>query len=184
MNLARTRLSQVSGIVARFLVEWGDLLKKHFSLFLAVFAFVVCCSFPISSEAAQPVVKADRQYYDFEKGQYVLKGNVVIEYNGYHVTAVEAKTDLVEVWANGGITFQKDDIQMNGSSIYFNFPKNILKVQGAVDFNRNRLKITADMVEFNWETKLAKFTGNVKVQNGDVISTYDTKIYNVGTNEI
>jgi len=158
-------------------------MKKLFLLVFAIFSFGVYYSFPISSEAAQPVVKADRQYYDFEKGLYVLNGNVVIEYNGYHVTADEAKTDLAEVWANGGIIFQKDDIQMNGSSIYFNFPKNILKVQGAVDFSRNRLRITADKVEFNWETKLAKFTGNVRVQNGDTISTYDTKIYNVGTND-
>ncbi|MBP2641790.1 MAG: OstA family protein [Firmicutes bacterium] len=128
------------------------------------------------------MVKADRQYHDFEKGLYVLNGNVVIEYNGYHVTAVEAKTDLVEVWANGGITFQKDDIQMSGSIIYSNFHQNILKVQGAVDFSRNKLRITADKVEFNWETKLAKFTGNVRVQNGDTISTHDTTIYNLGTN--
>lgn len=158
-------------------------MKKFLSLLLTVVAVaVIGWSGTSPAEAAMPVIKADRQYFDFDKGLHVLSGNVVIEHNSRRVTAGEAKTNMIEVWANGGITFQQDDIQISGSSIYANFSQNLVAIQDDVDFSRNGLRITAGRVEFNWKTKLATFTGAVKVEKEDGGFTADTATYNVITN--
>lgn len=157
-------------------------MQKIFSRFLYLLLFVsLFASFPAPAEAALPVIKADRQYFDFEKGLHVLSGNVVIEHNSRRVTAGEAKTNMIEVWASGNITFQQDDIQMSGSSLYATFAKNFVQIQN-VDFSRSSLRITSDSVDFNWKTKLAVFTGNVRIDADGTSSTADTATYNVQSN--
>ena len=158
-------------------------MKKAFSLFV-VFAFaMVCLLFPAGAQAAMPQIQADRQYFDVAKGIYVLSNNVVIVHKNRRVTAGEAKTNLVEVWAGGGITFQQDDLQMNGSSLYANFPRGIIQVLGGVEFCRDGLSIYADHAEFNWKTKLAVFAGDVRVQQGGSVTTHNTITYHVVRNE-
>lgn len=157
-------------------------MKKIGLFIFAVLAFVGCLLFPVASEAAVPQIQAEHQYFDVEKGLYVLNDNVVIAHKNRRVTAGEAKTNMMEVWADGGITFQQDDIEMSGSSLYADFSKNMVQVQGGVDFNRSNLRITADKVEFNWKTKLASFLGNVRVQQEGNASVYDAATYNVATN--
>lgn len=160
-------------------------MKKVFSLCFVVFAFVASwCLFPVGVEAAMPQIQANRQYFDVERGLYVLKDNVVIAHKNRRVTAGEARTNLMEVWANGGITFSQDDIRMSGSSVYANFPQHIVQILGGVDFRRNDLRIRADSVEFNWKTKLAVFTDNVKMQKDGAVSTADKITYNILTNTI
>ena len=156
------------------------MVKKVISLCFAVFVFVASwCLSPAGAEAAMPKIQADQQYFDVERGLYVLRDNVVIEHKNRRVTAGEARTNLVEVWARGGITFFQDDIRMSGNSVYANFPKHSVQVSGGVDFSRDDLRIHADAVEFNWKTKLAVFNGNVIVHQGGTASSYDTITYNI-----
>lgn len=132
--------------------------------------------------AAMPSITADRQYFDVNTGLHVLSGNVHIEHNGRTVTAGEAKTNMLEVWGTGGVTFTQDDIDFSGDSVYVYFPNNLAQISGSVAFSRSGLKIAADKVDFNWNTKIANFSGNVSVTQNNTTWTTDSATYNVATN--
>ncbi len=134
--------------------------------------------------AAAPVISADRQYFDVASGLHVLSGNVHIEHNGRIVTAGEAKTNLIEVWGSGGVTFTQDDIYFSGSSVYVYFPSNTAQIDGGVNFSRSGISITADRVNFNWQTKIAVFSGNVQVTQNGSSWTADSVSYNVNANTV
>ncbi|MEN6413340.1 MAG: LptA/OstA family protein [Veillonellales bacterium] len=132
--------------------------------------------------AAMPSITADRQYFDVNTGLQVLSGNVHIEHKGRTVTAGEAKTNMVEIWGSGGITFTQDDIYFSGDSVYVYFPNHLAQINGGVSFSRDGIKITADKVNFNWDTKIADFNGNVCVAQGNTTWTADSASYNVAAN--
>lgn len=131
-----------------------------FCIFLTIFSMSTVF-------AAAPVITADQQYFDISSGLHVLKGNVHIEHNGRIVKAGEAKTNLIEIWGVGGITFTQDDIKFAGDNVYVYFPSNSAKIDGGVKFSRPGIEINADRVDFNWKSKVAVFNGNVQItQNG------------------
>ena len=151
-----------------------------------VFLFCVLLTiFSISSVfAAAPVISADQQYFDISSGLHVLRGNVHIEHNGRVVTAGEAKTNLVEIWGSGGVTFTQDDISFAGSSVYVYFPSHSAKIDGGVKFSRPGIEIDAECVDFNWKSKVAAFNGNVQIrQNGQSWRTNSIN-YNVISNTV
>jgi len=131
--------------------------------------------------AAMPLITADRQTFDVTSGMHVLSGNVHIEHNGRIITAGEAKTNLVETWGSGGVTFTQDDLYFTGNTVYVFLPSHQAKISNGVSLSCTGLKITADNVDFNWDTKIATFSGNVSIlQNGNSWTTDNTK-YNVMT---
>ncbi|MPM92200.1 hypothetical protein SDC9_139335 [bioreactor metagenome] len=151
-----------------------------------VFLFCILLTvFSMSSVfAAAPVITADRQYFDISSGLHVLSGNVHIEHNGRVVTAGEAKTNLVEIWGSGGITFTQDDINFTGNNVYVYFPSNSAKIDGGVTFSRPGIAINAECADFNWKSKVAVFNGNVQVtQNGKSWRTNSIS-YNVISNTV
>ena len=151
-----------------------------------VFIFCILLTiFSMSSVfAAAPVITADQQYFDISSGLHVLKGNVHIEHNGRIVTAGEAKTNLVEIWGSGGITFTQDDIRFVGSNVYVYFPSHTAKIDGGGEFSRPGIEINAERVDFNWKSKVAVFNGNVQImQNGKSWQTNSIS-YNVISNTI
>jgi len=131
--------------------------------------------------AATPIITADKQYFDVDSGLHVLSGNVHIEHNGRIITAGEAKTNLVDIWGSGGVTFTQDDLYFTGNTVYAFFPSHQAQISDRVTLSCTGLKITADKVEFNWDTKIATFSGNVSIlQNGNSW-TADNANYNVVT---
>ena len=156
--------------------------SRSFLLTMLIFT-VALLLIPAGSEAAAPQIQANKQYFDFAKRLYALEGNVVIVHQSRRLTTEKATTNMVEVWAEGGITFQQDDMKLSGNSGYANFLKNIVQITGLITFERNELLVTAEKVEFNWDTKLAVFTGDVKVKRGEETLAYETITYNVVNNE-
>lgn len=151
--------------------------------------FLICALITILFTTAvyassAPVISADRQYFDVASGLHVLSGNVHIEHKGRIVTAGEAKTNLIEVWGSGGVTFTQDDIHFSGNSVYVYFPSNTAQIDGNVNFSRSGISITADRVNFNWQTKTAVFTGNVQVTQNGSSWTADSVSYNVNANTV
>lgn len=140
--------------------------------------------FMTSVFAATPVITADQQYFDISSGLHVLRGNVHIEHNGRVVTAGEAKTNLIEIWGSGGVTFTQDDIYFTGSNVYVYFPSNTAQIDGGVSFSRPDLQITADRVDFNWKNKTAIFSGNVKITQCGNSWTANSVSYNIISNTI
>ena len=135
---------------------------KIFLLCVLLTLFCVSTGF-----AATPIISADRQHFDISSGLHVLSGNVHIEHNGRVVTAGEAKTNLVEIWGLGGVTFTQGNTYFSGNSVYVYFPSNTAQIDGNVTFSRPGINISANRVDFNWKTKVATFTGNVQItQNG------------------
>jgi lipopolysaccharide export system protein LptA len=134
--------------------------------------------------AAMPVIKADKQYFDIDSGLQVLKGNVCITHNNRAVTAGIAKTNLLEIWAAGGITYADNDIFLAGNTVYVSFPKHSAQVDGTISFVRGDLKITADHGEYNWKTKVATFNSNVQVLKNDINLNADQINYNVETDTL
>jgi Uncharacterized protein conserved in bacteria len=134
--------------------------------------------------AAAPSITADRQYFDVSTGLHVLSGNVHIEHNGRIVTAGEAKTNLVEIWGSGGVTFTQDDIYFAGNSVYVYFPSNTAQIEGNVNFSRPDIQITANRVDFNWQNKTAVFSGNVQVTQNGTSWTANSINYNVVSNTV
>lgn len=133
----------------------------------------------VPSFAAMPSIHADHQYFDISTGLHTLSGNVSIAHNGRTITAGEAKTNLLEVWASGGITLVQDDIYFTGSDLYASFTQNQVQITGGVNFSRSGLTITANQGDFNWKSKVAVFSGNVAVtQNGNTW-TADSVSYHV-----
>lgn len=147
--------------------------------------FILLTIFSVSIVfASAPVISADRQYFDISSGLHILSGNVHIEHNGRVVTAGEAKTNLVEIWGSGGITFTQNDIQFVGNSVYVYFPSSIAQIDGDISFSRPGIQITANHVDFNWKTKVASFSGNVIVSENGRNWTADSINYNVISNAI
>lgn len=136
------------------------------------------------SLAAMPTIKADKQYFDITSGLQVLSGNVYIEHNNRIVTAGEAKTNMTEVWASGGITFSQNDINFSGDSLYVHFPSSLAQISGNVKLSRTNLEICANKVEFNWSTKIAEFSGNVNINQNGATTSADSIRYNVVENII
>lgn len=132
--------------------------------------------------AEMPVIKADKQYFDFEHGVHVLSGNVRIEHSGRVVTAGEARTNMIEVWASGGVTFSQNDIAFSGNNVYVYFPREKVDIDGNIDFTRPGLHITSDKVEYNWDSKIAVFTGHVTINQNGTATNADSASYNINTN--
>jgi lipopolysaccharide export system protein LptA len=149
---------------------------KIFSIFLLLTMLLTNIAF-----AAMPLITADKQYFDVDSGLHILSGNVHIEHNGRIITAGEAKTNLVEIWGSGGITFTQDDLYFTGNTVYVFFPSHQAQIRDGVSLSCAGLKITADKVDYNWDTKIATFSGNVSIlQNGNSW-TADSANYNVMT---
>jgi lipopolysaccharide export system protein LptA len=152
-------------------------MRKVIFLCFALLLFMSHLAF-----AAMPTIKADKQYFDISAGVHVLSGHVYIEHNNRVVTAGEAKTNMVEVWASSGITFAQNDINFSGDSLYVYFPNSLAQISGNVKLSRTNLEISANRVEFNWDTKIAEFSGNVTVIQNGVSQTADIIRYNVVEN--
>lgn len=166
--------------VIKYFIEVVSFMKKKILLCLIVTIFLLSNI----AFAAMPVIKADKQYFDINNYVHVLSGNVQIEHKNRRVTAGEAKTNMLEVWGTGGITFTQGDIAISGSNIYVSFPKNLVQIDGNINFTRSGLKISSDKVDFNWSNKLAVFCGNVQIDQNGTLTTADTLSYNVETNTI
>lgn len=146
--------------------------------------FILCLLLSGTAFAAMPTIKADKQYFDISTGLHVLSGHVYIQHNSRVVTAGQAKTNLIEVWGSGGVTFTQDDMFFSGDTVYAYFPKDRIQIDGGVVFKRTGLEIKADRVEFNWKTKLAVFTGCVSVSRDNEANNYESVTYNVEQNSI
>lgn len=133
--------------------------------------------------AKMPTIKADKQYFDISTGLHILSGNVYIEHHNRIITAGEAKTNLIELWASGGATFNHKDISFTGNTVYVNFTKNLAQISGAC-FSRTNLQISADTVDYDWQNKVAVFSGNVTVTKDGISTAYDSITYHLGNNEI
>jgi len=133
--------------------------------------------------AATPIITADKQYFDVNSGMNVLSGNVHIEYKGRIVTAGEAKTNLIEIWGSGGVTFTQDSLYFTGNTVYVYFPSHKAQISDGVALSCTGLKITADKVDFNWDNKIATFSGNVSILQNDNSWTADNANYNVATGQ-
>ncbi|MCE5287447.1 MAG: LptA/OstA family protein [Pelosinus sp.] len=154
-------------------------MKKTLFFCLSLLILISNISF-----AAMPTITADKQYFDISAGMHVLSGHVYIAHNNRVVTAGEAKTNMVEVWASGGVTFVQDDINFSGDSLYVYFPSSSAQISGNVKLSRTNLEISANKADFNWDSKIAVFSGNVNVvQNGNCWSA-DSVHYNVLENSI
>lgn len=129
--------------------------------------------------AAAPIITADRQHFDVSSGLHILSGNVHIEHNGRIVTAGEARTNLIEIWGLGGVTFTQDDIYFSGNNVYVYFPSNTAQIDGNVTFSRSGIQISANKVDFNWKTKVATFNGNVQITQNGTSWNADSICYNV-----
>ena len=142
--------------------------------------FFVCFLFFTSIvSAAVPVIQADQQYFDIKSSLHVLKGNVTISHSGRVVTAGEAKTNMLEVWASDNVTFTQDDISFRGDSVYVNIPSNTAKITGNVSYTDSSLSIQAQQVAYDWNSKIATFNGQVKINQNGVTSTQDQVRYHV-----
>jgi lipopolysaccharide export system protein LptA len=157
--------------------------KKIFIITL----LLICLLTSLTAAApANPVITADKTYYDVNTGLYVLKGNVYIEARGRVITAGMARVSLtsLEVWGSGGVTVTQGDIYFSGDSVYVYGMQDRAVIDGGITFKRTGLTISANKAEFNWKSKVGVFTGNVKITQGDLSWTTDTLSYNVDTNTI
>ena len=144
---------------------------------LACFLFLASVTSVVS--AAVPVVQADQQYFDIKSGLHVLKGNVTISHSGRVVTAGEARTNMLEVWASDNVTFTQDDISFRGDSVYVNIPSNTAKITGNVSYSDNGTSIQAQQVEYDWNSKIALFNGQVKITQNGTTSSQEQVRYHV-----
>jgi len=149
---------------------------------LIVFLGIAATSLPV--KAGAPIIHADHQFFDLENGLYVLSGHVQVFHNGHTMLAGTAKTNLIEVWGSGGITYSFADIQITGDEVYANFATRRVEVTGNVVFTRSGLSIAAPRAEYNWQNKTAVFSGGVTITRSGQTSTADTVTYDVATNEI
>lgn len=161
-------------------------MKNKVLCLLVTFFFLV--AFQTSSFAAvnNKYFRADKQYFDFETGQYVISGNIVINVENGFIAGEKAQVKLstLEFWGTGGWLLKQYDVTFKGDSAYVVFGKDIAMIEGGADFQRTNLQITSDKVDYNWKTKVAVFKGNVKVkQPGLAVVSADTVKYNVETKE-
>lgn len=129
--------------------------------------------------AAAPSIQADQQYFDIKTGMHVLKGNVVIEHNNRVVTAGEARTNLLEVWASDNVTFRQNDILFSGDTVYVNVPDHQATIDGNVRYQDDTICIQSERVEYDWKTKEASFSGQVQIVQEGVTTTSDQFRYQV-----
>ena len=129
--------------------------------------------------------RADKQYYDFENGVYVVTGNIVINVENGTISGDKAQVKLstLEFWGTGGWVLQQYDVTFKGNSAYVVFNKDVAQIEGNCDFQRPGLQILSDKVDYNWKSKVATFKGNVKVVQTDSGWAADTVQYNVETKE-
>lgn len=156
---------------------------KYKSLLILVLLFTLLCSV---CSAARPNVSADDSYFDPNRGQYILNGNVVITIGSRTITADSARFSPItmEVWGDTGVSFSQDDIYFTGGSVYVNGPARTAYIYGGANFTRSGLVITSDSASFNWSSKLASFDGNVTInQNGNTWTASHQK-YNVQTDTL
>lgn len=157
-------------------------MKKLKLLLLVAVAFV-CLT---ATAFAKPVITSDSNYFDFNKGQYVLEGHVFVQTGGRTITADKAQVSIttLEVWGQGNVKVVQDDITFTGGDVYVSGAKKTAEIGGGVDLEREHLSIKADKVVYNWKTKLAEFTGNVKVVDGKKKFTAETLQYDMKENKI
>lgn len=158
---------------------------KGFFSILLIFALWVTVMPLQPVQAAMPVIKADKQYYDIAQGVHVLKGNVYIAHKNRIVTVGTAKTNMTEVWGAGGVRYTEadNDITLTGSTIYANFSKKRAMLAGEVNFHQGLVRISANRVDFNWESKIAEFQGNVHCSANGTDWTLNEARYNVITQQ-
>ncbi|MDR1701780.1 MAG: organic solvent tolerance protein OstA [Sporomusaceae bacterium] len=152
--------------------------KKIFLITMLFFIFALT-----SAHAAKPNITADKTYYDYNTGLYILEGNVRVEVRNRLITAQSAKVSVssMEVWAAGGIFFQQDDISFTGGNLYVYGGKQLAKIDGGANYSAPNLKISADRGEYNWDSKIAVFSGNVTVNENGTVRQADTVCYNMVT---
>lgn len=156
---------------------------KYKTLLILTLLFTLICSV---CSAARPNVTADDSYFDPNRGQYILTGNVVITIGNRTITADSARFSPItmEVWGDDGVSLTQDDIYFSGGSVYVNGSARTAYIYGGANFSRNGLAISSDSASFNWKTKLAAFDGNVTInQNGNVWTT-SYQEYNVATDTL
>ena len=129
--------------------------------------------------------RADKQYYDFENGVYVVSGNIVISVENGTISGDKAhvKLSTLEFWGTGGWILKQYDVTFKGDSAYVVFNRDVAQIEGNCDFQRPGLQITSEKVDYNWKSKVATFKGNVRVYLGESGWTADTVLYNVETKE-
>lgn len=144
---------------------------RYQSLLILVLLFTLICSV---CSAARPNVTADDSYFDPNRGQYILTGNVVITIGNRTITADSARFSPItmEVWGDSAVTLTQDDIYFTGGSVYVNGSARTAYIYGGANFSRSGLTITSDSASFNWRSKIATFDGNVTInQNGNTWTT-------------
>ena len=153
---------------------------KSTHILASIFAcFLFLASLAPVASAAVPVIQADQQYFDIKSGLHVLKGNVTISHNGRVVTAGEARTNMLEVWASDNVTFTQDDISFRGDSVYVNIPNNTAKITGNVSYSDNDTRIQSQQVEYDWSSKIATFTGQITLTQNGATSSHEQLRYHV-----
>ncbi|WP_018702518.1 MULTISPECIES: LptA/OstA family protein [Sporomusaceae] len=153
---------------------------KSTHIWASIFAcFLFLASLAPVASAAVPVIQADQQYFDIKSGLHVLKGNVTISHNGRVVTAGEARTNMLEVWASDNVTFTQDDISFRGDSVYVNIPNNTAKITGNVSYSDNGTRIQSQQVEYDWSSKIATFTGQITLTQNGATSSHEQLRYHV-----
>lgn len=152
-------------------------------ILIFVLLLTLLCSI---ASAARPSVTADDSYFDPNRGQYVLTGNVVITIGDRTITADSARFSPItmEVWGDDGVSFSQDGMHFTGGKVYVNGPARTAYIEGNSSFTRDDLAISSETATFNWKTKLAAFSGNVAITQNGVTRTTDYQEYDVLTNTL
>ncbi|MBQ8682819.1 MAG: organic solvent tolerance protein OstA [Selenomonadales bacterium] len=156
---------------------------KTKSILILVLLFTLLCSI---ASAARPSVTADDSYFDPNRGQYILTGNVVITIGDRTITANSARFSPItmEVWGDDGVSLSQGDIHFSGGTVYVNGPERTAYIEGGSSFSRDGLAISSDSAAFCWKSKLATFSGNVTINQNGSTWTSDYQEYDVETNTL
>lgn len=159
-------------------------MKCRSALCLVVMFSILACLVAIAS--ANPIIRADKTYFDVNTGLHVLNGHVNIEVRDRIITAGQAKISLssLEVWGSGGITLTQGDIYLVADSVYVIGAQNKALIEGNITFKRSNLAVIADKAEFDWKTKLGVFSGNVQVTQSGNTWRGASATYNFVTEEL
>lgn len=155
---------------------------------------------PLKTFADAPEISYGQSSFNFAKGYYILKDNVVVSMNNHGfkgtIRADEAKVSLLKqkCLATGKVTLTHENISLSCDEAFATFDeKNVIVVGGVKFDSKENLKITADKATYNWNEKIADFYGKVKVKpdknfkvdkNLKLTDTFSHVRYNVETNEI
>lgn len=156
---------------------------KTKSILIVVLLLTLFCSI---ASASRPNVTADDSYFDPNRGQYILTGNVVITIGDRTITADSARFSPItmEVWGDDGVSFSQDGTHFTGGKVYVNGPTRTAYIEGNSTFTRDDLTISSDTATFNWKTKLATFNGNVAITQNGITRTTDYQEYDALTNTL